>query len=444
MAASSFDLGVASGLPPKEAISYFESKGYEISWNWYETLEAAHARAFTVAKCTRLDVLTSIRGAVDDALKQGLTEEQFIKQLTPTLQKLGWWGKQVIIDESGQAQNITLGTPYRLKTIYQTNTRTAYAAGRYAQMMSDADLYPYWQYVAVLDSHTRLAHAELNNMIFRYDDLFWQTHYPPNDWNCRCRVRAVSERRYQALGIPVTDSTGMLSTRTVTAGTDPLTGAVYETTVTTFNNGKVKMTPGTGWSYNVGSAAFGTDTAAARKLVETHDPDLRRSFIGSLNNSPARQLDFGVFTGNAARGLTVPFAVQTVGFISEEIAGKVHDLLGGNFAVPRITSMTSDHVDALVNPGRSTPSALSLDDVAGLPRLMANPQAVVLDNTSGELVYVSGQDNAAGGRTVARAPVLEDAAQNKLGMNLTASSQPLADLQAGVADGRYLLLQGAL
>lgn len=444
MAGSDFDLGVAASLPPKEAISYFESKGYEISWNWYETLEAAHARAFTVAKCVRLDVLTSIRGAVDDALKQGLTEEQFIKQLTPTLQKLGWWGKQVMIDESGQAQNIALGTPYRLKTIYQTNTRTAYAAGRYAQMMSDADLQPYWQYVAVLDSHTRPAHAELNNMIFRYDDLFWQTHYPPNDWNCRCRVRALSERRYQALGIPVTDSTGMLSTRTVTAGTDPLTGAVYETTVTTFNNGKVKMTPGTGWSYNVGSAAFGTDTAAARKLVETSDPDLRRTFISSLNNSPARQLDFGIFAGKAAKGLTVPHAVQTVGFISEEIAGKVHDLLGGNFAVPRITSVTSDHVDALVNPPAGTQPVLTVDDVAGLPRIVANSQAILLDNTTGDLVYVADKDNDAGGRTVAFAPVLDDAAQNKLGTNMTASSQSLADLQAGVLNGRYQVLQGAL
>ncbi|MGG7387345.1 phage minor head protein, partial [Escherichia coli] len=93
--------------------------------------------------------------------------------------------------------------PRRLATIYNVNTRTAYGAGRYAQMMNTADLYPYWQYVAVMDGRTRPEHARLHNMVFRYDDIFWQTHYPPNGWNCRCRVRALSAARMKELGLQV-------------------------------------------------------------------------------------------------------------------------------------------------------------------------------------------------------------------------------------------------
>jgi uncharacterized protein with gpF-like domain len=55
------DLSFALGLPPERAISYFKAKGYEVTFDWHEMLADARARAFTVAKATRLDILTDIR-----------------------------------------------------------------------------------------------------------------------------------------------------------------------------------------------------------------------------------------------------------------------------------------------------------------------------------------------------------------------------------------------
>ncbi|MBB8247961.1 phage head morphogenesis protein, partial [Escherichia coli] len=137
----------------------------------------------------------------------------------PRLQKLGWWGKQIIVDAEGNAKEIELGSPRRLATIYDVNTRTAYAAGRYAQMMNTADLYPFWQYVVVEDGRTRPEHLLLRNMVFRCDDIFWQTHYPPNGWRCRCRVRALSAARMKELGLQVSYGASFMNTREVDAGT---------------------------------------------------------------------------------------------------------------------------------------------------------------------------------------------------------------------------------
>jgi SPP1 gp7 family putative phage head morphogenesis protein len=214
--AQAVDLAYAARLPPKEAVSYFRAKGHNVTWNWYEQLTDAHARAFTVAKAVRLDVLNTLRDEVDRAVHDGITRQEFTRTLAPRLQKLGWWGKQIVVDTEGNAKEIELGSPRRLATIYNVNMRTAYNSGRYAQMMNNVEDYPFWQYVAVMDGRTRPEHAALNGLVFRYDDPFWKTHYPPNGWNCRCRVRALSAERMKALGLKVSYGASFVHTMMLT------------------------------------------------------------------------------------------------------------------------------------------------------------------------------------------------------------------------------------
>lgn len=168
------DLGYAFTLSPEQAVAYFRQKGFTFSWDWHDTWQQAQARGFTVAKALRLDVLQDIRGAVDKALAEGRTFEQFRKELTPLLQAKGWWGKALLGDGAGGAQVAQLGSPRRLQTIYQVNLQTAYMAGRYKSMMENAAARPYWMYSAVLDGRTRPAHRSLHGIIARYDSPFWR------------------------------------------------------------------------------------------------------------------------------------------------------------------------------------------------------------------------------------------------------------------------------
>ena len=71
---SGFDLQYAVGWPPKDAVAYFRSKGFAVSDHWWEIWQGANAKAFTVAKATRMDVLESIRAALDKSLVDGMTE----------------------------------------------------------------------------------------------------------------------------------------------------------------------------------------------------------------------------------------------------------------------------------------------------------------------------------------------------------------------------------
>ncbi|MGN6893494.1 phage head morphogenesis protein, partial [Neisseria sp. P0015.S009] len=76
----------------------------------------------------------------------------------------------------------------------------AYSAGQYQGYMANIDSRPYWMYDAVGDHRTRPAHAAMDGLVYRYDDPFWATFYPPNGYRCRCSVIALSERDMQRDG----------------------------------------------------------------------------------------------------------------------------------------------------------------------------------------------------------------------------------------------------
>lgn len=244
-------------LAPSLAIKYFKNKNNKFTWDWYELWQDAHKKSFTVAKVMREDILNDIRSALDKALEEGKTFKDFSKELKPTLQKRGWWGEQIIVDTQCNAEKVQLGSMYRLKTIYSVNMQTAYQTGRYKTQMDNVDNRPYWEYVAVMDSATRPEHAMLNGLVYRYDDPFWKSFYPPNGWRCRCRVNALSERNITKKKIKPYSSNGTLSEqmalvskksgeyKPVTVYTDPLTGK--------------KVAPDVGWSHNPASGLVEDD-----------------------------------------------------------------------------------------------------------------------------------------------------------------------------------------
>ncbi|BBP71881.1 hypothetical protein PHLH6_38850 [Pseudomonas sp. Seg1] len=200
------DLKAVFGLEPANAIAYLKAKGYAITWHWQDMLDQAHDQAFTVAKAMHLDLLSDIRAALETALQQGHTLKQFTNNLQPTLQDQGWWGKPIIVDSQGAAQPVQLGSPRRLKTIYQTNLQSAYMAGRKTAMEQTTQTHPYWMFVAILDSKTRPSHRALHGQVYRHDDPIWQTIYPPNGYNCRCRVIALTEAAVKRKGLAVQTS----------------------------------------------------------------------------------------------------------------------------------------------------------------------------------------------------------------------------------------------
>jgi SPP1 gp7 family putative phage head morphogenesis protein len=265
-------------LPPREAIGYFRRKGLEFGFDWQDVWQEEHAKAFTVAKAMTRDLLEDIREAVDQAISEGRTLAMFREQLTPILVAKGWWGRKSVTDPaSGETVEAQLGSPRRLKTIYQTNMRTSYQAGRFERIQRQKKAFPFLRYMSVKDGRERFEHGEWHGTILPVDDPWWDTHYPPCGWNCRCTPQPINQRMMDRRGWQVTDEPKKFPLK---KHVNKRTGEITE----------IERGVDPGWSYHVGKAnldgltpppingASGDEDAIASTFSEADKRSLRPFF----------------------------------------------------------------------------------------------------------------------------------------------------------------------
>lgn len=202
----------------REALAHLKNKRSHTSFAWQDTASYEHAVSFTVAKMMDADMLDETRAALTDALANGTDFAAFKQRLKPYLMARGWWGQAVMGDpDTGEITKVQLGSTRRLRTIYHTNLHTAYAAGQWERIQRNKKLFPYLKYIPSDAGEPREAHKPFYDMVLPVDDPFWQTHFPPNGWGCRCNVRALTRRQAEASGIsksPALKDVEHINTRT--------------------------------------------------------------------------------------------------------------------------------------------------------------------------------------------------------------------------------------
>lgn len=372
------NLGYAMTLPPKKAVEFFRSKGYHVAFDTTAMEDAAHATSFTVSGILKQDVLADINSALSDALAQGQTVAQFKDNLLPVLARKGWVGSGLKADEDGVLEGKQL-MPWRLNTIYQTNMQSAYMAGRYQRMMDNAQSRPYWEYDAVMDSRTRPAHASMNGRVFRCDDPFWNTFFPPNGYKCRCSVRALNERDLSRHPMGLESSEGRMTTiqqpygtqgqtRPVTAYRDPKTGKLF--------------TPDAGFHLNAGKGYLGNLGQQLLRKGATIPSGIASQAAQEVLSQPAMLDAFTTdVAGWAQQAHSDPALSQDwryVGAIGQAVLNALPDAWpNAAITLPASTVRGS---------GLLSPAMLQL------PQLFLSPD-VVLQDASGTLTFVNHSDN---------------------------------------------------
>jgi hypothetical protein len=186
-------LQVGKNTPFEEQLAFFKAKLNLPTERWDDIMRSAHDRAFVVAGAANADLLADLRAAVQRGIETGSGLDGFRKDFKDIVQKHGWTG--------WTGQGTAAGEAWRTRVIYQTNSATSYAAGRWQQLKNEQLLKvkPYWKYVhADGVAHPRPLHVSWHGLVLPHDHPFWTTHFPPNGWGCHCRVVAVDARAYQA------------------------------------------------------------------------------------------------------------------------------------------------------------------------------------------------------------------------------------------------------
>jgi hypothetical protein len=187
---------------PVLAEKFLEKKIDTPTERWDDLKWGEHAHAFTVAHSNEAAVLDTIHGLLNKAVKEGMAFQDFKNGMLDMMREKGWYGG------AGHTADETKYINWRIKIMYETNMRTAYAQAQYRKQLQGAVLRPIWVYQSQLSGkNRRQEHITLHDKAYRYDDPFWDTYYPPNGWGCQCYVTTKSEAGAERDGIKVGDST---------------------------------------------------------------------------------------------------------------------------------------------------------------------------------------------------------------------------------------------
>jgi uncharacterized protein with gpF-like domain len=186
---------------PQRAIDFLAKKVKVETEKWDDLKCGEHAHAFTVAHSAGAGVLDDIFKSMNKAVAEGESFQTFRQRMLDTMKEKGWYGG------GGHTADEKKYINWRIGVIYDTNMRTAYAQANYREQLEGAELRPIWVYrhdPGVVKP--RADHLAMDGMAFRYDDPFWDTHYPINAWGCQCTVETESEYSAEKAGIKVEDS----------------------------------------------------------------------------------------------------------------------------------------------------------------------------------------------------------------------------------------------
>ncbi len=378
------------GIDKSQIIAFLQSKGYAKTDKWDDLWQNAHGYAKTIAGETKLDVLTDVFSHIEDSLKTGATRQKTAVQIAEALVKKGWYfagrGGSKKIDYTGilgallpisdedkheLEKHLMKGSVRRLKLIVRQNTQTAFMAGAYKT-----------------DQSIRDSHRALHHKIFRADDPIWDTIYPPNGFNCRCKVSALSERDMKRRGFSVDSAT----VKKEFIKKDKHGNDRYRYKITTDNDSEYIDD---GFGYNAGKEMLRADRIFKKAVALP--PQISSAVMSEMLSQPYfanrlymqhRQWVDNIVSGNTEL-LKQADNIVTLGvFNAQLLQGLQHLNITPQSAV--IAMSKGDLLHATRAKKQKQGIAVPIEFWQQLPKYLQKPTAVLLDTTQkyNALIYV--------------------------------------------------------
>lgn len=187
-------------------------------------------------------------------------------------------------------------------------------------------------YDAVNDNRTRPQHKAWDNIVLPVDHPFWDTHYPPNGWNCRCLPRSLNDRDSKRLGLEVSENPEVIwEDREVKVGEGQ-----YVT---------VRVPEGihTGFAYNPSIAGFGRGVQE-RALTINYPGNKYEPLDLPWALDPANQDDLEIWQSNYELGNAAHSMDEAVDLLKNVIGGEEAVFIDPAGSRIRVTTELARHV----------------------------------------------------------------------------------------------------
>lgn len=378
---------------------------------WDDIQKGAHDTGFMVAGATKADVLADLAAAVDKAISQGTSLEEFRRDFRRIVAERGWTGWTGEGSKKGEA--------WRTRVIYQTNMRVSFASARRAQLIEAG--YALWIYKHGGSRDPRPEHLAMNGITLPPDHDFWTIWSPPNGWGCSCRVvGARSERGAHRLGGDPDKALPEWWNRP-----DPRTGAPH---------GIDK-----GWDY-----APGATVSDRVRIIDGKLPQLPPQIGAAFAAANRRTIEYGWEKWLSELGTRRDAPPGLAGYLTEPVLAALqrHDI------VPQSAEM-------MVMPGlvrgpkaarhEAKGDALKRDDWRRLPERLDQPLAVLHDIETGRVLYLLPSEDGAGQLAMAvdyRLKGRRGAPAVTTNMIVSAYKPDIAEMRRRIAAGRVVLILG--
>jgi SPP1 gp7 family putative phage head morphogenesis protein len=263
---------------PVEAMEFLSRKANIDTDRWNDLKWGEHSHAFTVAHSVDANVCDKIHGLLNKAMADGEAFGTFKKGMLEMMANEGWYGG------AGHSKDEKEYVNWRIRVIYDTNMKTAYAAGHYRQQTRHAEMRPIWEYVSKLvGKNRREDHLALHGKAFRFDDPIWNEIYPPNGWGCECSVITLSESGAEREGVEVLKSD---------ADGNPPAMADRNGNAVDWNNFAPEE-----WKYNPGREALAPNFDKYQKLPKEMRDGLKAKYHQDMSNTSLSEGEFTAFMG---------------------------------------------------------------------------------------------------------------------------------------------------
>ena len=137
-------------------------------------------KAFTIAGQESAELQYYIREEIVAAVGQGMTLDEIRAYAMTAFDRYG----------------ITEQTNYHAATVFRTNLESAFADAQWIAIHDEKNLseIAFLEYVTERDVRVRPKHRAMDGIIRPVNDPVWLIWWPPNGYNCRCRIRIITKK----------------------------------------------------------------------------------------------------------------------------------------------------------------------------------------------------------------------------------------------------------